>query len=94
MSDGVNGLGDLERKFRGYTFRHFEHATCKVLRWQAGRIEVERVTVMEEHNINGGSTPVELEVEKFHMLACAATSAELMEHLGQLPPPYRELLDA
>ena len=94
MSDGVNGLSDLERKFRGYTFRHFEHATCKVLRWQAGRTVSERVTVPAYIGQGGRRVEsVELEVEKFHLLACGATEHELIEHLQQLPSVARHYVE-
>jgi len=45
--NGTNGVGDLEKKFRGcgYVFRCFLRATCEVLKFQAGRIEVKDVII-------------------------------------------------
>jgi hypothetical protein len=92
-----NGVADLERKFRGcgFTFRCFPDAACEVLKFQAGRT-VEEIAIVPAH-VGTGGRRVELKVEKFHLVACAATEAELTERLEQLPsvaPPYRELLDA
>jgi hypothetical protein len=93
--NGANGVADLEKKFRGcgYVFRCFPGATCEILRWQAGRIEVEDVIIPP--HIATGSRRIELRVEVFRLLACAATEAELIEHLEQLPSVargYTELL--
>jgi hypothetical protein len=94
---GANGVADLEKKFRGcgYLFRHFESATCEILRWQAGRIEVERVVVPS--HVATGNREVVLEVKKFHLVGFAATADELIERLGELPsaapPCYHELIE-
>jgi hypothetical protein len=96
MSAGKNGVAELEETFRscGLTFRHFESATCEMLRWQAGRT-VEETAVVPAH-IGTGSRRYELTVKKFYLLACASTSDELAERLVQLPSiarAYRELLE-
>jgi hypothetical protein len=96
MRAGANGVEELEKTFRGrgLTFRHFENATCECLRFQAGRVVVERAIVPA--HVGTGGRRYELKVEKFFLIACASTSEQLAELLEQkpnaAPPPYRELL--
>jgi hypothetical protein len=64
-----NANSALERKFRGcgYSFRHYGGAKFDFLRWQAGRIEVEDV-IIPAHIATGGRG-IELDVEKFFLIA-------------------------
>lgn len=90
-----NGLAGLEETFRGcgLTFRCFPGVRCECLAFQAGRIERQHRVVPEK--IATGGRQIELTVEVFRLIACAATPDELVKRLSSVAPreSYRELLE-
>jgi hypothetical protein len=63
----------------GLTFRHRPDARLAVLRWQAGRLVEETIRVQAA---NGSEA--EIEVELFHLLACAPSCRRLIEVLAPM----------
>jgi hypothetical protein len=76
-----NGISELEKMLVGcgYVFRHFPDARYGLLRYQAGRMEQERVIIPAK--IATGRREVEMDVEVFCLVAFAETAQELIQKL-------------
>ena len=76
--NGSNGVAELEEVFagEGYTFRHFPDATVAMMTWQAGRNVTD--VIVHDGDISGTF------VERFELLAWAATSEDLIAKLSAI----------
>ena len=72
MKNGVEKLKTIFADRPDLLFRHFENCNVATMRWHCGR------KVTEIVNLPGGKGVI---VERFELLAWAATSGELIEQL-------------
>ena len=76
MKGNGNGVAELEAVFKDrpeLIFRHFPESTVAMMRWQCGRSTLDEVELPDGYA---------LLVEKFQLLAWAATSEQLIEKLS------------
>jgi hypothetical protein len=79
MKNGVEELKIIFTDRSDLLFRHFENCNVATMRWQRGR------NVIEIVNLPGGKGVI---VERFELLAWAATSGELIEQFDARLPGW------